>query len=1145
MLTFKVSVLARHVGVHRNTVTNWIKKGKLSASPAAAKRYTISKAAFINFCEKEHIAKEAIERVLSDPSLKTQSDLPGSEDKKQDRLSAEKTGDNSRGNLSVKPPSAGKKNENHEKIPGTDKLIGSVMVVGGGIAGIQAALDLAESGYYVYLIEKTAGIGGTMAQLDRTFPTDDCASCILLPKLVECNRHLNIELITLAEVEKVAGSAGHFDIQVKKRPRYVDMDKCITCGICAQKCPINVKDEFNFGISNKKAIYIKYDQSVPLKYAIDADACIYFTMGKCGACQKFCPTGAVNFNQVEEVVTISVGAVILAPGFKPFNPSKYDFYGYRFKDVVTSLEFERLLSVSGPNAGSLLRPSDNVEPGKIAWLQCIGSRNYNNCGHSYCSNICCMSAVKQSMGALAHIKGRTLDCSIFFMDLRSHGKESERYFERAKEEGVRFVRAMPHTLEPGKDGTGARMRYVDEKGQVIEESFDMVVLSIGFEAPEDVGRLSEQFNIELDHHHFAKTSCFEPVESSRQGVYVIGAFRSPIAIPRAVVQATAAAASASKLLADQRGTLTKKKIYPMEREILGENPSVGVFVCSCGVNIAGTVDVEQIVAYAAKLPHVDYVENNLFSCSADAQESIIQRINEFKLNRIVIAACTPRTHEHMFQQTLKGAELNGFMVEMANIRNQNSWVHQQDSVSATRKAKDQVRMAVAKMVHSYPLEQERIKVVQAALVVGGGAAGMISALTIARMGIKTLLIEKSETLGGNALKLETCFKGEAVGPMLEDLVASVYQDDNITVYKNTTLESASGSVGNFKGCIDVAGESRAIRFGAAVMATGAREARPEEYLYGRSIRVMTQMEFDAKVLYHPAEVKKAKSVVFIQCVGSREPERPYCSRICCVHSVKAAIRLVTINPDIKVCILYREIRTYGEWEEHYKKARDLGINFIRYSRNRKPVVTKGVAHIVVEAFDPVSRRPVKIIADYLALASGVVSMENRHLADSFKFTVNSDGFFNGVHPKLKPVDLSVAGLFLAGICNYPKPIDESIEEARAAAHRAVIILSQEEILSEAIKSFVTDNCDGCALCVDVCPFHALSMVKSNDQNRPARVETDPALCLGCGLCAATCPKEGIMVHGFTMPQLMAQVRAAIDNGVVPAVQNELSIGGEK
>jgi len=1102
MLVFKVGTLSRYLGVHRNTITNWIRKGKLQASPTTAKRYTISKNQFIQFCDREHIAKETMESVIQGTSDPVQY---------KDQSPVDTAG-----------------------IQKKDELVGAVMIVGGGIAGIQSAMDLADSGYYVYLIEKTAGIGGTMAQLDKTFPTNDCASCIVLPKLVGFSRHRNIELLTLSQVDQVKGRAGNFNVRIKKRPRYIDTDKCIACGVCAQKCPTTVTDEFNFNISRKKAIYIRYDQSVPHKYAIDPDACLYFKRGKCRACDKFCPTGAVNFTQMEKKVTINVGAVILAMGFKPFDPSKYDFFGYHMSpDVVTSLEYERLLSVSGPNRGMLQRPSDRMEPRKIAWLLCVGSRNQNNCGNSYCSSICCMSAVKQSMNSPEHIKGQDLERTIFFLDLRSYGKESERYFEQAKKENIKFLRASPHTMEPGIDGTGVRIRYMDETGRMRVDAFDMAVLSIGFEAPEDARLLADKFGIQLDRHEFANTSCFEPVASSREGVYAVGAFQAPKAISRSVVQASAAAAAASSLLTDKRGSLVKTEVYPIERDICGRTPCIGVFVCSCGMSIAGTIDVDQLVEYAAGLPHVVHVENNLFSCSTDAQESIIEKIVELGLNRIVIAACTPKTHEHLFQETLKSAQLNGFMVEIANIRNQNSWVHQTDSTGAMQKAKAQVRMAVAKVTQNYPLEQDRIKVIQKALIVGGGVVGMNSALTLSGLGIETVLIEKSGFLGGNALKLETCFKGEAVNPMLEDLISRVIKDKRIRVYKKTVIESVSGSVGNFKGRLNISGTPEDIFFGAAVMATGAEEARPEEYLYGKVSRVMTHLEFDANVLYRPGESDTIKSVVFIQCVGSREPQRPYCSRVCCIHSVKAAIRLKQINPGIKVYILYREIRTYGEWESYYNEARALGVLFIRYETDRKPVVEQMADFLKIDVIDPIVRRPVRIKADYLVLASGVVASENKSLSDLFKFSVNSDGFFNGAHPKLKPVDLSVAGLFLAGICNYPKPLDESIEQARAAAYRAFILLSKEEIQSEAVKSFVTDMCDACGLCVAVCPFHALSIAvpDKNTNQTQIKLVTDPGLCQGCGLCAATCPKEGIMIHGFTKQQLMAQVKAAINEAV--------------
>ena len=1105
MLIFKVGTIASMLGVHRNTVTNWIKKGKLEASSYAARRYAVSRSKFVAFCKKEHIADPVMDRIIRE--------FDSSEDKTAESSEPART--------------------MHEAdvVSGSDTQVGSVLVVGGGISGIQAALELADAGYYVYIVEKTAGIGGTMAQLDKTFPTNDCASCIILPKLVECGRHINIELITLAGVEKVRGRAGHFIINIRKNSSYIDADKCIACGICAQKCPINVQDEFNFGISRRKAVYIRYDQSVPLKYAIDPDACIYLTHGKCGACEKFCSTGAVNFSQAGQLITIHVGAVILAPGFRPFDPSGHDFFGYRVKDVVTSLEYERMLSIGGPTKGIVSRPSDNTEPRKIAWVQCVGSRNHNNCGNSYCSNICCMAAVKQSLISPEHISARNIEQTIFFTDLRSHGKESERYFETANKAGVRRVCALPHTMEPGPDGTGVRMRYATEQGEIIRESFDLVVLSIGFEAPADAPELADLFNIELDSHNFAATSCMEPVNSSREGIYVIGAFQTPKAISRSVVQASAAAGSAARLLGGKiENSAARKKQYPGERDISDEIPSVGVFVCSCGVNIAGIVDVDQVVAYAAGLPFVTYVENNLFSCSADAQQVIVERIHEFGLNRIVIAACTPRTHELMFQETLKTARLNGFMVEMANIRNQNSWVHQQDARSATQKAKDQVRMAIAKVVHHYPLKQDSISLIKRALIIGGGLVGLEAALSLARMGIETVLIEKTGILGGNARNLDTCFKGEHLAPLIRELVRNASEHTMIRIYKNAELDSVSGSVGNFRAGIRIGGQIKIVEFGAAIMATGGREAQTKEYLYGKDQRVMTQMEFDKKILYHSDELSGIQSVVFIQCVGSREASRPYCSRVCCIHSVKAAIDLKHKNPDLQVYILYRELRTYGEWESYYKEARDLGVVFIRYERSSKPAVNKMKQNLEVRIFDPVVRCRIKIIADYIVLATGVVAHDNRYLAELFKFSVNSDGFFNGAHPKLKPVDLSVAGLFLAGICNYPKPVDESIEQARAAAFRVSSLLLKQEIKSEAIKAFVTDNCDGCAMCVDVCPFHAISVKQSaSDDGRPW-IAVDSALCQGCGICSATCPNGGIMVHGFTIDQLSAQVRAAV-NGI--------------
>ena len=930
----------------------------------------------------------------------------------------------------------------------------------------------------------------------------------------------------------VSGQAGNFTVKIKKHPRYIDMDKCIACGLCAQKCPKKVDDEFNMGVNKRKAAYIKYGQAVPLKYAIDFDACIYLTRGKCRACEKFCPTGAVNFEDREEIVSLSVGAVILAPGYKPFDPMTFDFYGKgAIADVVTSLEYERLLSASGPCMGHLVRPSDNREPKKIAWLQCVGSRSTNRCDNSYCSSVCCMYAIKQSLVTAEHLSGDQLQQTVFYMDIRSAGKEFERYYEGAREKGVRFVRARPHSIEAGQGGSGVCLQYTTESGEMMVEDFDMTVLSVGLEAPADARQLGQLFDIELDPFGFAKTEYFAPVRSSRSGIFVTGAFQGPKAIPRSVTEASSAAAEAAHLLTRVRGSLTREKTYPPEQDVSSDSPRIGVFVCSCGINIAGVVDVDAVVEYARALPNVELVENNLFTCSADTQDLIAKKIAEHRLNRIVVAACTPRTHEPLFMETLKEAGLNAYLVEMANIRNQNSWVHQKQPEKATAKAKDQVRMAVAKAALAEPLQRLTVPVTQKALVIGGGLAGMTAALTLADQHYETVLLEKEARLGGNAWHLNQTGSGQPVRPMLEALIQQVQSHEHIKVLKNARLLTAVGSVGNFVSKIEVDGEARAVNYGVAVLATGGKESRPAEYLYGQDPRVMTHLEFDACLREESAAVQRAGTAVFIQCVGSREPQRPYCSRICCSHTMKSAIKLKELNPDMDVVVLYRDIRTYGKREDLYRRARELGVLFFRYDLDRKPQVAAADGQLQVTAFDPILQRPIEITTDYLVLAAAVEPLADKQLVELYKCGQNEDGFLNEAHPKLRPVDMSVEGLFLAGLCNYPKPIDESIAQAQAAASRAGVLLAREEMQLDAIKSYVTDRCDGCALCLDVCPYRAIQLedYAAGDGSAHKRIRTDPALCKGCGLCEATCPKGGVYVHGFTLEQLKVQVSAALES----------------
>ncbi len=946
---------------------------------------------------------------------------------------------------------------------------------------------------------------------------------------------MNIKLLTLSEIENVTGEQGNFTITIRKNPRFVDEDKCIACGLCAEKCPKKVADEYNAGLNTRKAAYIKYGQTVPLKYAIDPENCIYHVKGRCRACEKICPANAIDLDMKPQTIELNVGSVILSPGFEPFSPAGIDYYGYdEIADVVTSLEFERMLSASGPSMGHLSRPSDGGTPKKIAWIQCVGSRNTNCADNGYCSSICCMYSIKQAVMTGSHIDGGG-EQAVFYMDIRATGKEYEKYYESSKQKGVRYVKARPHTLLKGPDGVGVVMNWTDEEGRTTEEYFDMVVLAIGLQAPSDAAGLAEKFKIELGEYNFAKTSSFEPVSSTRDGIFVTGAFHSPKSIPKSVTYASSAAAEVEALLSDAKGTLTQEKTWPEEQDIADQEPRVGVFVCSCGTNIAGVIDVKALAQYAETLDSVVYVENNMFTCSTDTQNLIAQKITENRLNRVVIAACTPRTHEPLFQETLQNTGLNKYMIEMANIRNQNSWVHPNEPEKALEKAKDQVRMAVSKVIQNYPLQDIKVNVTPRAIVIGGGLAGMSAGLNLADQGYETIIVEKKDKLGGTARRLHETWKNEDIKTCMQDMISRIAANPLIRVCTNAVLESVSGSVGNFMGRIrtcspDGNGETQAVEFGVCIIATGAAPYTPDEYLYGQDKRVITGLELDRLMAENRAESASADTTVFIQCVGSRDDHRPYCSRVCCTASISSAIELKKMNPDMEIFILYRDIRTYGEREILYRQARDLGIIFIRYTIDSKPVVSTDQDCLTVKISDPISGFPLEIHTDRIVLATAIVPNDNSSLVDMFKCGTNSEGFLSEAHPKLRPVDSTVDGVFLAGMCHYPKPVSESIAQGKAAASRAGVILSKKTMKLDAIKSHVTLNCDGCALCVDVCPYNAITLEEYEQDGKTHRqIVTDKALCKGCGICTATCPKGGVVVDGFTLSQLKAQVDTILAN----------------
>ncbi len=939
--------------------------------------------------------------------------------------------------------------------------------------------------------------------------------------------------MTLCEVTDVTGSAGDFTVTVKEQPRYVDMDKCIACGECAAKCPKKVDDEYNAGTGKRKAVYVKYAQAVPLKYQIDPDACIWLNKpGRCGACAKVCPSGAINFDDTEKIHEIEVGSVILAPGFECFDPGGTEVFGYgNYPNVITSMQLERYLSASGPTEGHLIRPSDGKPVRKMAFLQCVGSRDENLCGNGYCSSVCCMYAIKEAVIAKDHAPG--LQTSIFYMDMRTHGKEFDEYYQRAKDEsGVRFVRCRVGGVEPqGKDGD-LRLHYVNERGRQIEEYFDLVVLSVGLETPKQVLELADKMDIRLTPHNFAAVSSFSPVTTSLPGVFTGGAFSGPKDIPHSVTEGSAAAAAVADILAPARFELAREKTFPPERDILNEELRIGVFVCHCGSNIAGYVDVEDVANYAATLPGVSHVERNLFTCSQDTQELMVQVIKENKLNRIVVAACTPRTHEPLFHETIRSAGLNEYLFEMANIRNQNSWVHTGDKVAATQKAKDLTRMAVAKVAWQGPLENVSVPITRRALIIGGGIAGMSSALNLARQGFPVDLIEKSAVLGGNALHLHTTWAGEHIALKLDSIVRDVATNKLITVHPETEVVAAEGYIGNFKTTVrDGSNRRSTIQHGVAVIATGATRLMPDEYGYRDHKEVVSALEFDKLKEVNDFHVRNSSSFVFIQCVGSREGERNYCSKVCCTHSVQSAIELKKENTSRQVYILYRDMRTYGQREVLYKQAREMGVVFINYDLHGKPEVNKSESGFEVTVWDHVLHRPLLIRADMIVLAAAIIpSVGAKKLANLYKVPIDKHGFFQEAHAKLRPVDFATDGLFVAGTAHYPKPIDETIAQALAASARAATLLARDEITLDGIKAEVDpDNCDGCALCVDVCPYHAITLIENVDNAGEAHklVEINTAHCKGCGLCQGTCPKRGIAVSGFTYQQLESQIEAAL------------------
>ncbi len=840
---------------------------------------------------------------------------------------------------------------------------------------------------------------------------------------------------------------------------------------------------------------------------------------ECYQCVEACIAGAINHDDTFEEETIEVGAVIAAPGFEVFDARLRGEYGFGiYQNVVTSIQFERILSASGPYFGHVQRISDGREPKKIAFIQCVGSRD-TSCGNSWCSSVCCMYATKEAIIGKEHAK--ELEPTIFFMDIRAHGKDFDRFVNRAKDEyGIRYIRSMPSTIKELQQSKNLLLKYVQEDGSLIEEEFDMVVLSVGLCPPPEAAALAQALGIELEEHGFCKTALENPVETTRNGVFVCGAFGGPKDIPETVMEASGAAACAAGILAARRGTMITEEELPLESDLRGLGPRTGVFVCHCGINIGGVVNVPEVVEYCKTLPNVVFATDNLFTCSQDTAVKMGEVIKEQNLTRVVVASCSPRTHEGLFQENCEKAGLNRYLFEMANIRDQNSWVHMHEPEEATEKAKDLVRMAVAKAQFLKPLKPGQLTVNHATLIIGGGLAGITAALSLADQGYESYIVEKEPVLGGNYRKLYYTLEGLDTRKHLKSLLDRVQSSKLIHAYTGATIKKIEGFIGNYKTTITTRDGEEQFEHGVVIVATGGYELETKEYLYGQSSQVVTQRELEKLIAEKEDKALKARSVTMIQCVGSRIPERPYCSRYCCSEAMKNALKLKELDPTREVTIVYRDIRTFGLKEDYYKKARELNVRFIRYDEDRKPEVIQQGDQLSLRVFDPVMNAPVEFKTDLLALSVGTVpNPENEEIGKMLKVPTNQDGFFLEAHVKLRPVDFATDGVFMCGMAHAPKLSEDAIVQANAAVSRASTILTKDFIEAEGKTAYVNkERCAACGLCEQNCPFGAISV---NVVEACAEVNT--VLCKGCGVCTASCRMNAVDLNGFTNEEELEQI----------------------